>query len=145
MSFGPDPNLTEDKGKACDCLGAGFRSVPLSLLGEQCTNKAVEGWGMVSLCPEAHLIWRTEKQRGTSKPSLKHQSRALLGGGEPWELHVITSISLHSWVEMPWSRADTQISLLGVSISHTEPSEPDLRADLNCANHPPHSSVYFHP
>lgn len=40
MSFGPDPNPTEDKGKTCDCFGAGFGSVPLSLPREQCTNKA---------------------------------------------------------------------------------------------------------
>lgn len=56
MSFGPDPNPTEDKGKTCDCLGAGFGSVPLSLLREQCTNKAGKSQGMVSLCPEAHLV-----------------------------------------------------------------------------------------
>jgi len=55
-SFGPDPNPAEDKGKAYDCLGAGFESVPLSLLREQRTNKAGEGWGVLSLCPEAHLI-----------------------------------------------------------------------------------------
>lgn len=61
MSFGPDPNPTEDKGKACDCLGAGFTSLPLSLLREQHTNRAGEGWGMVNLCPEAHPTWGTEK------------------------------------------------------------------------------------
>lgn len=75
MSFGSDPNPTEDKGKTCDCLGAGFKSVPLSLLGAQYTNKTGKSWGMVSLCPEAHLSWGTEKQGGASEPSSKHPSK----------------------------------------------------------------------
>lgn len=102
MSFGPDPNPTEDKGKACDCLGAGFGSVPLSPLGEQRTNKARRGLGHGKLVPggPSHLrnreakrnIWAFLKTSVRSPPGRRRasgtarghiQRPSLLDGGAP--------------------------------------------------------------
>lgn len=81
------------------------------------------------LCPEAHPSWRTEEHIWTV---LKTSVQRPPGSVEPRVLHVVTSISPGSWVEMPWSGADIQISLPEVSISHAEPREPS-----SGTNHPP--------
>lgn len=62
MSFGPGPNPTEDKGKTCDCFGAGFGSVPLSLPREQCTNKAA-GTGALQGCAREPISSEEKRSR----------------------------------------------------------------------------------
>ena len=95
------------------------------------------GLGRVKSVPGGPSHLRNREARGKSEPSLKYRSKALRGGGKPQELHVIMSLSPHSWVEMLWSGADTWISLLGICISHAETWEPDLHPGLNRANRPP--------
>lgn len=133
MSFGLDPNPTEDKDLWL--LWCWLWISPIISALRAVYKQSSEDWGTVSLCPGTHLIWGRERQGDASEPSLEHPCKALLGGDEPWELHMVTALT-RGWRCPAWEQ--TQISLLRIGVSHAKHPEPDLHSDFNCANHPPH-------